>query len=87
MLNQKLILPTQTELKSQDFLCLYYFYILCITFRYHRARQQTLVLPYLHVRANDEPTDWFAYGASNGDANVRILHGELDFGPGSLLVS
>ncbi len=38
------------------------------------------------VRASDELTGRFEYGASGGDANVRILYGEWDFGAGTLLV-
>ncbi len=38
------------------------------------------------VRASDELTGRFEYGASGGDANIRILYGEWDFGAGTLLV-
>jgi len=38
------------------------------------------------VRVSDELTGRFEYGAKDGDANIRYLYGEWDFGPGSLLV-
>ncbi len=39
-----------------------------------------------NVKVNDSLTGRFEYGAQSGDANVRILYGEWDFGAGSLLV-
>ena len=39
-----------------------------------------------NVRVSDELTGRFEYGASDGNANVRLLYGEWNFGAGSLLV-
>ena len=38
------------------------------------------------VKVSDELTGRFEYGASGGNANVRLLYGEWDFGAGKLLV-
>ena len=38
------------------------------------------------VKVSDELTGRFEYGASDGNANVRLLYGEWDFGAGKLLV-
>ncbi len=39
-----------------------------------------------NVKVSDELTGRFEYGASGGNANVRLLYGEWNFGAGSLLV-
>ncbi len=38
------------------------------------------------VRVSDELTGHFEYGSSGGNANIRQLYGEWDFGPGKFLV-
>jgi hypothetical protein len=38
------------------------------------------------VNVNDELTGRFEYGTSGGNANIRLLYGEWNFGPGSLTV-
>ena len=38
------------------------------------------------VDVNDELKGRFEYGASDGEANIRLLYGVWDFGPGTLLV-
>ena len=38
------------------------------------------------VKVSDELAGRFEYGASGGDANIRLLYGEWDFGNGKLLV-
>ena len=38
------------------------------------------------VKVSDELTGRFEYGASGGDANIRLLYGEWNFGAGKLLV-
>jgi len=38
------------------------------------------------VRASDEVTGCFEYGAASGNANVRKLYGQWDFGSGKLLI-
>jgi len=38
------------------------------------------------VKVSDELTGRFEYGASGGDANVRLLYGTWNFGPGALTV-
>ena len=38
------------------------------------------------VKVSDELIGRFEYGASGGDANIRLLYGEWDFGSGKLLV-
>lgn len=39
-----------------------------------------------NVKVNDELVGRFEYGASDGNANIRLLYGEWNFGPGKLLV-
>lgn len=39
-----------------------------------------------NVKVSDELSGRFEYGASDGNANVRLLYGEWNFGAGSLLV-
>lgn len=39
-----------------------------------------------NVKVSDELTGRFEYGASGGNANIRLLYGEWDFGSGKLLV-
>jgi len=39
-----------------------------------------------NVKASDELTARFEYGASGGNANVRLLYGEWNFGAGKLLI-
>jgi hypothetical protein len=38
------------------------------------------------VKVNEQLTGRFEYGASSGNANIRLLYGEWDFGAGSLLI-
>ncbi|NWH04574.1 hypothetical protein [Desulfobacter latus] len=39
-----------------------------------------------HVKVSDELTGRFEYGAGGGNANIRLLYGEWDFGAGKLLI-
>ncbi len=39
-----------------------------------------------HVKVNDELKGRFEYGASGGNANIRLLYGEWDFGSGKIRV-
>ncbi len=38
------------------------------------------------VKVSDELTGRFEYGSSDGDANIRLLYGSWNFGPGAMIV-